>query len=187
MWTSARFEADALRDVLTGLPNRRLLGERLDHSASQASRADAAAAVLFVDLDEFKTVNDTHGHEMGDTVLIAVARRLSGLVRPGDTLARLSGDEFVFLCENLATVDAAEMLADRVRDAFATAFICRGVEILLSASVGVAYAGAGTLVASTLIREADLAMYREKTARAAKPPEVHSLDLTRPIPATKRG
>ena len=98
---SDRFHHIALHDPLTGLPNRLLLQQRLEHAAQRASARTRNAAVLFADLDRFKQVNDTYGHQVGDELLLAVAQRLAGLVRPGDTLARVSGDEFVFLCEDL--------------------------------------------------------------------------------------
>ncbi len=99
--TSERFHHDALHDPLTGLANRVLLQERLEHASERRKRSHANAAILFADLDWFKQVNDTHGHQIGDELLIAVAHRLANLVRSGDTLARFSGDEFVFLCEDL--------------------------------------------------------------------------------------
>ena len=99
---AAALRMTALHDPLTGLPNRTMLQMRLDHVAERASRSHLRAAVLFADLDEFKQVNDAHGHPVGDALLIAVSRRLSGLLRPGDTLARVSGVEFVILCEDLS-------------------------------------------------------------------------------------
>ncbi|HEY0869652.1 MAG TPA: sensor domain-containing diguanylate cyclase, partial [Acidothermaceae bacterium] len=112
--TSERFRHTALHDPLTGLPNRLLLQQRLEHAAQRAQRSHTNAAVLFVDLDRFKRVNDTHGHRVGDDLLCAIAERLTGLVRPGDTLARFSGDEFVFLCEDLTSAADVEALAERV-------------------------------------------------------------------------
>ena len=102
---SDRFHHNAQHDPLTGLPNRLMLQHRLEHAALRAQRSNTNAAILFADLDRFKQVNDTHGHPVGDELLLAVARRLSGLVRPGDTLARVSGDEFVFLCEDLHSAE----------------------------------------------------------------------------------
>src|SRR5660397_243872 len=108
---SDRFRDSELRDPLTGLPNRLLLQQRLEHTARRAGRSHATAAVLFVDLDRFKQINDTYGHQVGDDVLIAVAHRLAALVRPGDTLARVSGDEFVFLCEDVSHAADIEVVA----------------------------------------------------------------------------
>ncbi|MDX6495321.1 MAG: hypothetical protein QOE17_1307, partial [Gaiellales bacterium] len=98
---SERFRQSALHDALTGLPNRTLLQQRLEHAAQRAKRSHSTAALLFADLDKFKRINDSYGHGVGDELLVAVGRRLSALLRPGDTLARISGDEFVILCEEL--------------------------------------------------------------------------------------
>ncbi len=95
------YHHSALHDPLTRLPNRLLLQERLDHAVLRAKRSHTNTAILFADLDQFKQVNDTYGHRVGDELLSAVAQRLSSFVRSGDTLARFSGDEFVFLCEDL--------------------------------------------------------------------------------------
>jgi diguanylate cyclase (GGDEF)-like protein len=158
-----RFEAMSLHDPLTGLPNRTLLEQRLEHAALRARRNHTSAAVLFADLDGFKVANDTYGHQVGDRLLVAVAERLAGLVRPGDTLARVSGDEFVFLCEELGSVDDAETLALRIRDAFLTPFYV-DTAIPLTASVGIAYAGPGEEISNELLATADVAMYQAKGA-----------------------
>ena len=105
-----------------------MLQDRLDHAAQRAQRSNGNAAVLFADLDQFKLINDTYGHRVGDELLIAVARRLQRLVRPGDTLARLSGDEFVFLCEDLNSPDDVKLLAQRIDEAFARPFVLTGCE-----------------------------------------------------------
>src|SRR5665213_1862763 len=136
--TSERFRHSALHDPLTGLPNRLLLQQRLEHAAQRAQRSHSLAAVLFADLDGFKAVNDTHGHAAGDELLIAVASRLSHLVRPGDTLCRYAGDEFVFLCEDLTGEGDAETLAGRVDAAFAEPFTLSEGEVSVTASVGMA-------------------------------------------------
>ena len=158
---SDRFRVSALHDALTGLPNRVLLQQRLEHAAQRAHRSHSQAAVLFADIDRFKWVNDTYGHRLGDELLMAVARRLSGVVRPGDTLARVSGDEFVILCEDLAPDDAVR-LARRVDQAFHTPFDLSGTEIGITVSVGIAYSGPGETVTDQLITHADLAMYQAK-------------------------
>ncbi|HEY5454052.1 MAG TPA: EAL domain-containing protein [Acidothermaceae bacterium] len=160
--TSDRFEHSALHDALTGLPNRALLHERLDHAALRASRSHTAAAVLFADLDHFKQVNDSHGHHVGDELLIAVAQRLSALVRPGDTLARFAGDEFVFLCEDLTSAQDVEALGKRVEDAFTDRFALSVGPVAVTASVGVAYAGPGEEISDQLLIKADTAMYQSK-------------------------
>src|SRR5665213_3479289 len=160
--TSDRFEHSALHDALTGLPNRALLHERLDHAAQRASRSHTTAGILFVDLDRFKRVNDGHGHSIGDELLLAVAKRLARLVRPGDTLARFSGDEFVFLCEDLRSPEDVEVLARRVDEAFRMPFDVRGLAIPITASVGMAYAGPGEGIDDRLLAKADTAMYQAK-------------------------
>jgi diguanylate cyclase (GGDEF)-like protein len=157
-----RFRTSALHDPLTGLPNRLLLQERFEHAARRAQRAHTNAAVLFADLDRFKQVNDTFGHQVGDELLIAVAERLAGLVRPGDTLARMSGDEFVFLCEEVPNVEDAEMLARRIHDAFGRPFALSRAELTITASVGIAFAGPGEDIAKQLVVNADVAMYQAK-------------------------
>jgi diguanylate cyclase (GGDEF)-like protein len=160
--TSDRFHHSAQHDPLTGLPNRLLLQDRLEHAALRAQRSNTNAAILFADLDRFKQVNDLHGHPVGDELLLAVAQRLSGLVRPGDTLARVSGDEFVFLCEDLHSPADVEILARRIGLAFARPFELSGMELSVTASVGVAFAGSGEDISSQLVVEADAAMYEAK-------------------------
>ena len=152
----------AMHDALTGLPNRRLLHERLTHAAARALRSHTTAVVLFCDLDRFKAINDVYGHQTGDELLLAVAHRLSGLIRSGDTLARVSGDEFVFLCEDLASVADVHHLAGRVVAAFDHPFLLAGATLTMSASVGVAYAGPGEELGEELIHRADAAMYEAK-------------------------
>jgi diguanylate cyclase (GGDEF)-like protein len=166
---SDRFHHDALHDPLTGLPNRLLLQERLEHAAERRKRTHTNAAILFVDLDGFKEVNDTHGHQVGDQLLVAVAQRLSGLVRSADTLARFSGDEFVFLCEDLHGSADVEVLAARIDDAFAKPFVLAGTEltVVVSASVGIAFAGVGEDMSNELVVQADMAMYQAKRAGGA--------------------
>jgi diguanylate cyclase (GGDEF)-like protein len=158
------FEELSLHDPLTGLPNRTLLEQRIEHAAQRAQREHTSAAVLFTDLDRFKNANDTYGHQVGDELLKEVAARLVGLVRPGDTLARVSGDEFVCLCEDLGSVDDAETLAQRIHDAFLAPFTVDKAEIVLTASVGIAYAGPGEEISQDLVTTADTAMYQAKEA-----------------------
>ena len=104
----------ALHDPLTGLPNRTLLLERLNHWLDRAGRTEGRAAVLFVDLDHFKVINDGLGHEAGDNLLLAIAERLRSVLRPSDTVARVGGDEFVLLCEDIASEPAALELVERL-------------------------------------------------------------------------
>ncbi len=162
--TSEGFHHSALHDPLTGLANRLLLQERLEHAAERRKRSHNSAAILFADLDRFKQVNDSYGHPVGDELLVAVAHRLSNLVRSGDTLARFSGDEFVFLCEDLHSMADAEILAKRVDEAFAQPFELHasGLKLTISASVGIAFAGPGEAFSNELVVKADMAMYQVK-------------------------
>jgi diguanylate cyclase (GGDEF)-like protein len=159
---SDRFRVSSLHDALTGLPNRLLLGQRLEHLALRAQRSHATAAVLFVDLDKFKRVNDTFGHAVGDQLLVAVGQRLKAVLRPGDTLARVAGDEFVILCEDLVQVDDAETLAARIQTDLLTPFALEGVSLSITASVGIAYTGPGQTITAQLLNDADTAMYQAK-------------------------
>lgn len=156
----------ASHDALTGLPNRMLLLQRIDHAAQRARRSHTPAAVLFIDLNRFKQVNDTFGHDAGDELLRAVAVRLSRVVRPGDTLARVYGDEFVLLCEDLQDYADVDAVSERISASFDPPFTVDGAEITVSASVGVAYAGPGDQISGSLIAEADRAMYEIKKESA---------------------
>jgi diguanylate cyclase (GGDEF)-like protein len=160
--TSEQFRHVALHDPLTGLPNRLLLQQRLEHAAQRAQRSHTNAAVLFVDLDRFKRVNDTHGHHVGDGLLRAIAQRLAAVVRPGDTLARFAGDEFVFLCEDLQSAADVDALAARVDGAFVEPFAVGGVQLAVTVSVGMAFAGPGEDISDKLVVQADFAMYQAK-------------------------
>ena len=163
----------ALHDPLTGLPNRLLLHDRLQVAMAKARRSDCNVAVLFVDLDDFKVINDSYGHSAGDAMLVAVAERLRAVLRPGDTLARLGGDEFVVLCEDLTDCHMAEKLASRVAEALREPFVVNygrepTHEITLTGSVGVAYAGEGAMMPEVLLRDADAAMYQAKRHGGAR-------------------
>jgi diguanylate cyclase (GGDEF)-like protein len=158
------FKQMALHDPLTGLANRQLLEDRIENAAQRARRSQASAAILFVDLDQFKQVNDAHGHDVGDELLVAIARRLSTLIRPSDTLARISGDEFVFLCEDLHPEDV-DLITNRITDALSVPFESSCYEIMITASVGVAYAGPGNKISTHLVGLADKAMYEAKRLR----------------------
>ncbi len=160
--SSDRSRESSLHDALTGLPNRVLLIERLRHSLIRGSRTGQEMAILFADLDRFKLVNDTHGHPVGDELLVAVAKRLVGLLRPGDTLARLSGDEFVMLCEDLDEEAEADLIASRVVDALSAPFELSGIVVEISASVGIAFTGIGEQIPEQLLKDADIAMYQSK-------------------------
>jgi diguanylate cyclase (GGDEF)-like protein/PAS domain S-box-containing protein len=151
----------AMRDPLTGLPNRTLLTDRLDQALRRARRADGGVALLYVDLDWFKDVNDQYGHLAGDAVLREVAARLRTAVRPGDTVARIGGDEFVVLCDPVSGAPAASEIAARVLTGLTQPVILEDVSIDLSASVGVALSN-GRSTSRSLVAAADAALYRVK-------------------------
>lgn len=153
----------AFHDPLTGLANRALLRERIGHAAARARRSHHAdAAVMMIDLDDFKSVNDGLGHREGDRLLQAVARRLEGAIRASDTAARLGGDEFVVFAEDVGGIGAAAELADRVLAVFEAPFELSAGAFHCRASVGVRFASGARLDADDLLRDADLAMYSAK-------------------------
>ena len=159
-----RLEQQALHDPLTGLPNRRLFSDRLAHALQGTWRRDWGVAVLFMDLDDFKVVNDSLGHEAGDLLLTVVAQRLSRCLRSGDTLARFGGDEFVVLVDAVEDPGEAVEVARRVTDELRRPFALEGRELYVSASVGISSGTARTKTPEDLLREADTAMYRAKEA-----------------------
>lgn len=152
---------EALHDPLTGLPNRNLFLDRLEHSLVQSSRRSSSVAVLFLDLDQFKLVNDSLGHAAGDELLAAVAPRLQQSLRPGDTVARFGGDEFAVLAEDISNERDAIRVAERIAEALTRPFVLRGREHFASASIGIAI-GAGAEEPGALMSDADAALYRAK-------------------------
>ncbi len=154
----------AYSDGLTGLANRSLFRSKVDASLRLAP-CPGEVAVLYLDLDGFKAVNDAQGHHVGDQVLGIVAQRLSGAVRPGDVVARLGGDEFAILVTGRDAEAGAVRAAERVRRALAAPFVLDGRELLLGASTGIAVSDSGDETADQLLRNADLAMYRAKSRR----------------------
>ncbi len=152
---------EALHDPLTGLPNRNLFLDRLEHALSVAARRDTPVSVLFLDLDQFKLVNDSLGHAAGDELLAAVAPRIEQALRPGDTVARFGGDEFAVLAEDIGNERGATRIAERIAEALARPFILRDREHFVSASIGIAI-GAGQEAPEAVIRDADSALYRAK-------------------------
>ena len=165
----ARLEHHALHDPLTGLPNRVLLLDRLEQALRRGRRRERqpACALLFLDLDRFKVVNDSLGHAAGDTLQQAVARRLQGVLRPEDTVARLGGDEFCILLEEIDDAHEATRVAERVQQALTPPIRVEGREVVTSASVGVALAQPGSRP-QELLDQADTAMYRAKAAGKAR-------------------
>jgi len=150
----------ALHDALTGLPNRALFTDRIQHALTQGRRRGTSCGVIFLDLDRFKTVNDSLGHGAGDELLVAVARRIDASLRSADTAARLGGDEFAVLLEDLRDADEAVLVAERITDALSAPLVVQGREMYVKASVGIAVGRSG---ASELLRQADVAMYRAKS------------------------
>ena len=153
----------ALQDPLTSLPNRALFLDRLALALRRQDRNGRMVAVLFVDLDRFKAVNDTLGHFAGDLLLVAVAERLGQILRPGDTIARLGGDEFAVVCEGLDGPAGAEEIAVRVLNSLAAPVLVEGQEVIASASIGIAVSEPGA-TPDTMLRDADTAMYEAKDA-----------------------
>ncbi len=157
-----RLEQLAQFDVVTGLANRNLLHERLEHAIVQSRRRGRGAGVLYVDLDRFKLVNDTHGHHVGDDLLRHVGRRLQDCVRRDDTVSRLGGDEFAVVIADLARADDAAIVAQKVLDAFTAPFDLGGRETFITASIGVATFPNDGDGSEVLLKCADIAMYRAK-------------------------
>ncbi|MEA3040449.1 MAG: hypothetical protein QOE79_2962, partial [Sphingomonadales bacterium] len=163
----SRVRHQALHDPLTGLPNRSLLIDRLNHWAARAERDRSSAAVLFVDLDNFKVINDALGHDQGDRLLCAVAERLREALRPSDTIARVGGDEFVVFCEDVQSEHEALAMVDRLVHALDAPFELAGQSQHATASVGIAVGDAST-PPEVMIRNADAAMYRAKERGRAR-------------------
>lgn len=158
----------ALHDPLTGLPNRTLALDRLGQALARAGRSGSTVAVLFIDLDHFKVVNDSLGHHVGDHLLIAVARRLRKVLRSTDTVARLGGDEYLMVCDELPGAQEAIRMTERVEGALARPIELEGEEQVVTASIGVAIADAPDQEAEALVRDADAAMYRAKELGRAR-------------------
>ena len=150
----------SLHDSLTGLPNRALLMDRIRQGAARARRRQLRSAVFFLDLDEFKLINDSLGHQAGDRLLAGVAPRLQQAVRPSDTVARFGGDEFVILCDDVAAEEDVETIARRIMAAFERPFEIGSRELVVTASMGIAISGGQR--PDELLRDADAAMYRAK-------------------------
>ena len=155
-------EHNALHDLLTGLPNRALFADRVATALARGTRTEDQVAVLFVDLDRFKVVNDSLGHSAGDALLVTTAERLSAAVRPQDTVARFGGDEFTVLCDGLTEGEGAVGVAERILEAMAAPVHVGGAELHATASIGIAYGSGPDTTPEALVRDADAAMYRAK-------------------------
>jgi diguanylate cyclase (GGDEF)-like protein len=184
--SSSLAQAGYLHDPLTGLPNRILLLERVVHALLGRRRSGKSVAVLFIDLDDFKKVNDTAGHQVGDNLLIAIGARITNIMRPADTLARLSGDEFIVVCHELDEESQVEGIAQRLDDAIALPFDLEGVTEALTASIGIAFADDGDN-AEDLLHKADVAMYQVKRKGAHTTKSSTWPNKTSPPPATRCG
>jgi diguanylate cyclase (GGDEF)-like protein len=152
----------ALHDAVTGLPNRRLLLDRLHHALTRATRRSRLVGVLYCDVDRFKPINDTYGHRAGDVVLQGVARRLESVLRDDDTVSRVGGDEFVILLEDLADATGATRIAERARVAVSQPIALENGELQVSTSIGVAISRGPLDDVESLLRRADDAMYLAK-------------------------
>jgi len=157
-----RLEHRAFHDSLTDLPNRQLFMDRLGQALRRTMRRHKRVAVLFMDIDEFKTINDSLGHEVGDLLLKVVARRLGHCLRPEDTLARFGGDEFVVLIEAVDNSEQAVEVAERITEEFRKPFNIEGRDLYVAASIGISLGNARTHDSDGLLRDADTAMYRAK-------------------------
>jgi diguanylate cyclase (GGDEF)-like protein len=165
-----QLEHQAFHDPLTDLPNRLLFMDRLEHALARTERREESIAVLFLDLDNFKLINDSFGHAAGDQLLLQVADRLDGCMRPQDTVARFGGDEFTILLEDGADVDEASLVAKRIIDELQAPFVLLGNDLFVTASIGIALSSRTSRrpnLVEDLLRDADTAMYRAKaTGRA---------------------
>ncbi|HEX7215335.1 MAG TPA: bifunctional diguanylate cyclase/phosphodiesterase [Methylomirabilota bacterium] len=159
---------EAFRDALTGLPNRALFMDRLSHALTRAERCGSNLAVLFLDLDRFKILNETLGPEVGDRLLREVAERITACLRPEDTVARLGGDEFGLLLEDTVELAAATAVAERVSAEIQRPFVVDGRDILISASIGIALTRGGSMQPEEVLHNADLAMYQAKAEGRAR-------------------
>ncbi|CAA9459132.1 MAG: diguanylate cyclase/phosphodiesterase (GGDEF & EAL domains) with PAS/PAC sensor(s) [uncultured Rubrobacteraceae bacterium] len=158
----------AFHDPLTGLSNRTLFMDRLEHALARVGRSKDSVAVMFLDLDNFKVVNDSLGHEVGDRLLVVVSERLQPCLRPGDTIARLGGDEFTVLLEHIGSVSEATRVAERIAEAVQKPFTIDGQELFVTFSIGITFSRSDKDRPGDLLRDADLAMYQAKGSGKAR-------------------
>jgi len=154
----------AHHDTLTNLPNRILFNDRLQQSLALANRSFFLVAVLFLDLDNFKQINDTLGHDIGDLLLREVAARLLKKIRTIDTVARFGGDEFIFLLPEIKNISDAKRIVRRINEAFSDDFILRGNTVHVTASIGISFYPVDGSDGESLLKQADVALYRCKEA-----------------------
>jgi diguanylate cyclase (GGDEF)-like protein/PAS domain S-box-containing protein len=177
-----QLQHQAFHDSLTGLANRALFRDRVAHALARQARGRGSVSVLFSDLDDFKTVNDSLGHEAGDQLLVAVAERLRAVMRPEDTTARFGGDEFAILLEE-TDKDGTRRAAERILEALRSPFEFHGRQVVMRASIGAAITADGTTEPDDLLRQADLAMYTAKTSGKGRfafyEPHMHEAAVTR--------
>jgi diguanylate cyclase (GGDEF)-like protein len=152
----------ATHDPLTGLPNRTLILDRVEQMLARSARSQAPVAALFIDLDNFKSINDTLGHKAGDELLRAVAARLDGVIRDADALGRLGGDEFVVVSEDISLAAGPELIAERLLEALAPPFKLGAEQTRVTVTASIGVAGGQRTSAEELLRDADIAMYRAK-------------------------
>ncbi len=157
-----RLQWEATHDRLTRLPNRALISDRLQNSLERAVRAGHKVALIFIDVDNFKMINDTYGHEVGDRLLLEVAERLLTLVRPGDTVGRFSGDEFLVICDPIDQMVTATKIVDRIVNHFTSPISLGDLKLFVTVSAGLTIGEGGGVNAETLLKNADAAMYQAK-------------------------
>jgi len=156
----------ALHDLLTGLPNRSLFNDRLEHALADAKRTGLRLAVMFMDLDNFKQINDSHGHHAGDRMLRTVAERLESSVRANDTVSRYGGDEFLYLCMGVEKEIDVANIAHKLSDTISGAYESNGTSLTVRPSIGIALYPNDGEAAEVLLKNADAAMYKAKQRKA---------------------
>ena len=182
-----RLEYQAIHDPLTGMPNRLLLVDRLEVAITRAKRTGLSLAVMFIDLDRFKIINDSLGHAAGDQLLETVAERIKASVRPNDTIARFGGDEFVILCEDISTERQTQEISERLLENIHRPIMLREGEVYVTASIGLARSFGGDDTAETILRDADTAMYRAKDGGRNRVEEFDETTHTRAVEDLETG